>query len=98
MFNKFYNLLYYGAINEKMRPEKSYTLADIGDMLIAGDKKAAAYLAAERQDIVASDREAAAFAFWYIYKYQKKALEYISRAAYDSITNEIVKLYNDRMI
>lgn len=98
IFEKFYNLLYYGAINTYEKVENSYKYPDVGDVLIISDKETVKKFNAARQDIITSDREAAAFAFWYCYTYQKKALEYISRTAYENIISEIVKQYNAGMI
>ena len=98
MFKKFYNLLYYGAIDTYEKAENNYKYCDIGDTLIISDKETVKKFNAARQDIITSDRESAAFAFWYCYTYQKKALEYISRTAYDNIMSEIIKQYNAGMI
>lgn len=98
MFKKFYNLLYYGVINTYEKVENSYNYSDIGDILIISDKETVKKFNAARQDIITSDRESAAFAFWYCYTYQKKALEYISKTAYNNIMSEIVKQYNAGMI
>lgn len=98
MFKKFYNLLYYKVIDTYGKAENSYKYCDVGDTLIMSDKETVKKFNAARQDIITSDREAAAFAFWYCYTYQKKALEYISRTAYNNIMSEIVKQYNAGMI
>lgn len=96
MFETFYNLLYHGVINidEKIEnnTEKSmYKYYDVGDVLIMSDKETLKKFNAARQDIITSDRESAAYAFWYCYTYQKKALNYISETAYKKIINEIIK-------
>lgn len=98
MFETFYNLLYHGAIEVYGRAENNYKYCDVGDILITADVETVKKFNAVYQDIITSDREAAAFAFWYCYTYQKKALEYISRTAYDNIMSEIVKQYNAGMI
>ena len=98
MFKTFYNLLYYKVIDTYEKAENSYKYCDIGDVLMISVKETVNKFNAARQDIITSDRESAAFAFSYCYTYQKKALQYISRTAYEKIINEIVKQYNAGMI